>query len=198
MGEDASASRPPDDKKPPAPPKPPVAKKPAFMEAEPWEGDLPAALRERFGEEVLQCASYRGQDFVVATPGAAVPVLEFLKVEHDYDYLVDITAVDYPERAERFDLFYIVYSFASNHRIRIKTAIADGFAPGTACGVHKTANWLEREVFDMFGIRFDGHPDPRRILMPDEWEGHPLRKDYSILRQDERWVKENLGIDSAQ
>ena len=82
--------------------------------------------------------------------------------------------------------------------MRIKTAIADGFQPQTAVDVHLTANWLEREVFDMFGIEFAGHPDMRRILLPDEWQGYPLRKDYGILQQDDRWVRENLGIESGQ
>jgi len=109
-----------------------------------------------------------------------------------------VTAVDYPQRAERFDLVYIVYSFARNQRIRVKTRLAEGYEPATAVNVHLTANWLEREVFDMFGIRFRGHPDLKRILLPDDWQGHPLRKDHPITRVDQRWVKENLGIDSAQ
>ncbi len=184
----------------PAPPKPAAAppKPPAVMAATPWDGDLPAALKENFGGSIKETSSYLGQNFIVAAPGAAIAILEYLKLEADFDYLVDITAVDWPKRPERFDLVYIVYSFARNERIRIKTAIPDGFKPATAVGVHLTANWLEREVFDMFGIEFAGHPDLRRILMPEEWQGYPLRKDYSILQQDQRWVQENLGIESGQ
>ena len=123
---------------------------------------------------------------------------EFLKLEADFDYLVDLTAADYPKRPERFELFYILYSFARNERIRVKTAVADGMKPATATTVHATANWLEREVFDMFGIQFAGHPDMRRILLPEEWEGFPLRKEYGLIQQDERWVRENLNIESGQ
>ena len=124
--------------------------------------------------------------------------LEYLKLESDFDYLVDITAVDWPKRADRFDVVYILYSFSRNERVRVKIYIPDGYQPETAVGVHLTANWLEREVYDMFGIEFAGHPDMRRILMPDEWQGYPLRKDYGILQQDQRWVQENLGIESGQ
>ena len=187
----------------PAPPKPAAAghaapKPPAPMAATPWEGALPAQLKERFGSEINECSSYLGQNFVVARPDAAIPILEFLKLEADFDYLVDITAVDYPNRAERFDLVYILYSYARNERVRVKTMIADGAKPQTAVPVHTGANWLEREVFDMFGIQFAGHPDMRRILLPEEWEGFPLRKEHSIIKQDDRWVKENLGIESGQ
>jgi NADH-quinone oxidoreductase subunit C len=187
---DAAKPAPP---KPAAPPKPP-----ATMAATSWDSDLARAVKERFGDGVLATSTYLGQDFVVTKPEAAVPVLEYLKLEADFDYLVDITAVDWPKRPERFDLVYIVYSFPHNQRVRIKTQIADGFEPRTAVSVHLTANWLEREVFDMFGIRFAGHPDLRRILMPEDWQGYPLRKDYGILQQDVRWVQENLGIESGQ
>ena len=184
----------------PSPPKPaaPPPKPPATMAATPWDSDLARELKERFGARIGETSTYLGQNFIVAKPEAAVPILEYLKLEADFDYLVDITAVDWPKRPERFDLVYIVYSFPRNERVRIKTHIPDGYQPATAVGVHLTANWLEREVFDMFGIEFAGHPDLRRILMPEEWQGYPLRKDYSILQQDQRWVQENLGIESGQ
>jgi NADH-quinone oxidoreductase subunit C len=176
-----------------APPKPP-----ATMAAVPWDGDLARELKNRFGEQIAETLTYLGQNFAVVKPDAAIAVLEFLKLEADFDYLVDITAVDWPKRAERFDLVYVVYSFSRNERVRIKSYIADGYQPETAVGVHLTANWLEREVFDMFGISFAGHPDMRRILLPEEWQGYPLRKDYGIFQQDDRWVQENLGIESGQ
>jgi NADH-quinone oxidoreductase subunit C len=191
----------------PAPPKPAAApagghaappKPPATMAATPWDSELAREIKERFGDRVSETSTYLGQSFVVCKPDAAIPLLEFLKLEGDFDYLVDVTAVDWPKRPERFDLVYILYSFSRNERVRVKTYIADGFRPETAVGVHLTANWLEREVFDMFGIEFTGHPDMRRILLPDEWQGYPLRKDYGIIQQDDRWVQENLGIESGQ
>jgi NADH-quinone oxidoreductase subunit C len=121
-------------------------------------------------------------------------------MRHDelFDYCVDITAVHYPKREAQFDIVYILYSFHHNQRVRVKTQIKDGEHLRTAVEIWETANWLEREVFDMFGIEFDGHPDLKRILMPDGWKGHPLRKDYPILQQDQEWVKINLGIESGQ
>ncbi len=164
----------------------------------PWEDELTRALKEEFGDRILEFGSYQGQNFLIAQPDAAAPILDYLKLECGFDYLVDLTAVDYPSREPRFDIVYIVYSFSRNQRIRIKIRIPDGFRPASAVPVHPTANWLEREVFDMFGIEFAGHPDLRRILLPEDWEGHPLRKDHPILKQDEAWVRENLGIESAQ
>jgi NADH-quinone oxidoreductase subunit C len=188
----------------PAPPKPAAAahaappKPPATMAATPWASDLASEIKERFGDRIVETSTYLGQNFVVVKPDSAVPLIEYLKLEADFDYLVDITAVDWPKRAERFDLVYIIYSFARNERVRVKTYIPEGYKPETAVNVHITANWLEREVFDMFGIEFAGHPDMRRILLPEEWQGYPLRKDYGIFQQDDRWVQENLNIESGQ
>jgi len=168
------------------------------MAATPWESDLTRQLKQHFGDRITEFSSYLGQSFLVCHASAAVPILDFLKLEADFDYLVDLTAVDYPKRAERFDIVYILYSFSRNERIRVKTAVADGAKPATAVTVHATANWLEREVFDMFGIEFEGHPDMRRILLPEEWEGFPLRKEYGLIQQDDRWVRENLNIESGQ
>ncbi|MBS0563813.1 MAG: NADH-quinone oxidoreductase subunit C [Proteobacteria bacterium] len=107
-----------------------------------------------------------------------------------FSTLVDITAVDYPERPERFDMVYHFLSMYRNHRIRVKAAVAEGAMVPTLTGVHPTANWFEREVFDMFGIIFSGHPDMRRILTDYGFRGHPLRKDfpttgYTEVRYDE-------------
>jgi NADH-quinone oxidoreductase subunit C len=187
----------------PAAPKPAAAhaappKPPATMAATPWTGDLALELKERFSGRVTETSTYLGQNFIVAKADSVIPVLEYLKLEADFDYLVDITAVDWPKRPDRFDVVYILYSFARNERVRVKTYIPEGYKPETAVTVHTGANWLEREVFDMFGIEFAGHPDMRRILLPEEWQGHPLRKDYSIIQQDQAWVRENLEIESGQ
>lgn len=173
-------------------------KAPAAMAATPWEGELPESVKQRFGDSVLEASCYLGQCFFVVRPHVVIPLLEFLRFEKDFDYLVDLTAVDYPERPERFELVYILYSFARNERIRVKASIREGEKPESAVGVYLTADWLEREVFDMFGIEFANHPNMKRLLLPDEWQGHPLRKDHSIIGMDNEWVKKNLGIESGQ
>lgn len=189
----APAEKPAAPAKKPAPPK-----APAVMEVEPWEGAIADGLQRRFSEAIRECSVYRGQPFAVADLSSVIPILEYLKLEEDFDYLVDITAVDYPKKEARFEVIWILYSFQKNLRIRIKAAAGEGEKPRTAVEVYPTANWLEREIFDMFGVEFEDHPNMTRILMPDGWQGHPLRKDYPILQQDADWVRENLHIESAQ
>lgn len=168
------------------------------MATVPWEGPIPDLLRQRFGASVLETSSYLDQPFAILTLDVVVPALEMLKMEAGFDYLVDVTAVDYPKRTPRFELVYVLYSYERNERIRLKANIALGEKAISAVPVHLGANWLEREVYDMFGIEFVDHPDPRRILMPEEWTGYPLRKDYGIVEMDNGWVKANLGIESGQ
>jgi NADH-quinone oxidoreductase subunit C len=97
-----------------------------------------------------------------------------------FDYCSDLTATDWPPRAERFDVIYCLYSTRHRHRVRLKAKVAENQPLASVTGVWTAANWLEREVFDMFGVNFTGHPDLRRILMPDDWQGFPQRKDYPL------------------
>ncbi len=115
-----------------------------------------------------------------------------------YTLLTDETAADYPKREKRFDIIYHLYSFEGNNRLRLRVQVNAEEKVPSVVEIWPTANWLEREVFDMFGVVYEGHPDLKRLLLPDEWVGHPLRKDYDILKQDAAWVKANLGIDSGQ
>jgi NADH-quinone oxidoreductase subunit C len=100
--------------------------------------------------------------------------------EAAFDYCSDLTATDWPPRAERFDVIYCLYSTRHRHRVRLKVKLAENQPLASVTGVWTAANWLEREVYDMFGVNFTGHPDRRRILMPDDWQGYPQRKDYPL------------------
>ena len=142
--------------------------------------------------------THLGQNYMVVDRSLIPEILQVLRNEEQFDYCVDLTAVHYPKREKQFDVVWVLYSFPRNERIRVKTQIADGESLTTSVSIWATANWLEREVFDMFGIKFDGHPDLKRILLPDGWKGYPLRKDYGILQQDNEWVQINLGIESGQ
>jgi NADH-quinone oxidoreductase subunit C len=172
-------------------------KPPATMQSTPWESELTSRLTAAFGPAISEFASYLGQNFLIAEPDAVPALLEFLRDLEEFDLLTDLTAVHYPKRDEAFDIIYILYSFSHNERLRVKTRIKEGQKPQTVVPVHPTANWMEREVYDMFGIEFAGHPDLRRILMPEDWTGFPLRRDSAISNMDDRWVQENIGIESG-
>ena len=182
-----------------APPKPAAPAKPAGPVPTPWENERVARLKKRYGSGVKEASTYLGQNYVIVDNTIVHDVLRMMREDEQFDYLVDVTAVHYPKReGTQFDVVYILYSFPKNERMRVKTQLKDGEGVASAVPLWPTANWLERECFDMFGIRFEGHPDLRRILLPDEWKGHPLRKEYGIIQQDQEWVKINLGIESWQ
>ena len=178
--------------------KPAVPAKPAGPVPEPWDSDLVATLKQQYGTGIVEALSYLGQKYLTVDRSILPEILLRMREAEDFDYCVDITAVHYPKREQQFDILYVLYSFHKNERIRVKSRIADGEMLQSAYSIWPTADWLEREVFDMFGIRFAGHPGLKRILLPEDWKGHPLRKDYDILQQDQEWVQINLGIESGQ
>ena len=186
----------------PAKPAAPAAKpaapaKPAGPVPMPWTSPMVEKYRSQYGSG-LDPLTYLGQNYLAVDRSLIPDILRLLRDEEQFDYCVDITAVHYPKREKQFDVVWILYSFPRNERVRVKTQIADGASLPSSVPIWPTANWLEREVYDMFGIKFDGHPDLKRILLPDGWKGYPLRKDYGILQQDQEWVQINLGIESGQ
>lgn len=179
-------------------PKPPAAK-PA-VKPEPWLSPLLDELQRRFPAVLSDAVIFRNLPSITVTKEALLAVCEFLKSEEGggYALLTDETAVDYPKREKRFEIVYHLYSFQRNDRLRLKVLAGGDEKVPSVAGIWPTANWLEREVYDMFGVQYEGHPDLKRILLPDGWTGHPLRKDYDILKQDDAWVRANLGIKSGQ
>jgi len=140
-------------------------------------------LNAQFGERVLETSDAFGDHEVVVALKDWVEVAQFMKDDGDLqmDHFIDLTAVDYPEReSARFDVVLMTRSSVTGARIRLRTHAKDGEEPGSLAGTWSGANWAEREVWDMFGIKFNGHPDMRRILLYEEFVGHPLRKDYPI------------------
>jgi NADH-quinone oxidoreductase subunit C len=162
--------------KPAAPPKAPV---PAPVDA--MGEPLVAALAAAVPGAVLGAKRMVGQTTVELAPGKLVEACRHLRDAETFTFLVDLTAVDWKARDPRFDLVYWLHSFArGNTRIRLKVGVRDGALCPTVSGVWETANWMEREVFDLFGVSFEGHPDLRRILTWDGFQGHPLRKDFPV------------------
>ena len=153
--------------------------------------ELLQRLRDRFGAAVVDTHEFRGDATAVVDRTALVNVLRFCRDEPPlaFDVLMDLTAADYlkyPGREDgpRFEVVYHLYSLGHNHRLRLKVRVdEDDAVVPTAVPLWPIANWLEREVWDMFGVRFEGHPDPRRLLMYEEFVGHALRKDYPINRR---------------
>ena len=164
----------------------------------PLDTELSRRYREHFGAAIQDAIEDRKQPILVVDAAQLLEIAQYSRDEERFDLLEDFTAVDWPRREKRFDLVAQLYSFAHNTRLRLKAQIAASEEAASLTAVWPTANWYERETFDLFGIVFRGHPNLKRILLPEEWVGHPLRKDYDILQQDTAWVRENLGIESGQ
>jgi NADH-quinone oxidoreductase subunit C len=181
-----------------APPEKPAALVPGEPVGEPWTGEIVDVLKKNFPDIGIQAFSYLKQNYLILPRECMLPLAMLLKTELHFTLLADLTASDYPKREKRFDLVYQLYSFSRNERMRVKVQVGEQETVESVMPVWSGADWMEREVYDMFGIRFEHHPNMTRILLPEEWEGHPLRKDYGILQQDNQWVQENLHIESGQ
>ena len=175
-------------------PKPPVKKK--------EEGPKPTdasdhpfvkKLRSQFGEAIGEASEFIRQLSVTVAGERIVEICNFLKTDQDapFDYLSDLTCVHYPDRTDApFEIVYNLFSISANERIRLKVRTTAEVESVTS--VWPAANWLEREVFDLFGVRFANHPDLRRLLLPPDWEGHPLRKDFPLEFVENAWTEKHL------
>jgi NADH-quinone oxidoreductase subunit C len=145
---------------------------------------LLASIQERVPGASLEAVP--SQDVHPTLVASRDGLVSLARVLHDdpalsFDFLADLTVVDYLPREPRFEVIYVLVSIATRQRMRLKVRLAgDAARLETVTGIWPGANWLEREAWDLFGIVFDGHPDPRRLLMPEDWEGYPLRKDYPV------------------
>lgn len=173
---------------------PPVKKGPVVTSD--ISGDsLVERIKEHFGEAITEAVATHGQQIIRVKKGSYLELCRFLldDEEADFKMCTDLTAIHWPDRkAEEFDIVLLLYSLTGNRRLRIKVAIADGEDCPSITALWGGADWMEREVFDMFGIKFADHPDLRRILLPADWPGHPLRKEYPIGYQDNEWTDKHL------
>jgi NADH-quinone oxidoreductase subunit C len=139
-------------------------------------------VRERFGEALKEVVYFRGEDTLVVDPEKILEICRFLKEDPEmgFDLLVDVTGIHYLEREYSYEVVYHLLSLARRRRLRLRTRLGEAGEIDSVTSVWRGADWHEREAFDLVGIRFKGHPDLRRILMPEDFEGHPLRKDFAL------------------
>ena len=154
------------------PPPPAGTELPAFI----------AALQAAIPGGVEQVSFYVGDWTVIVPAEKLLEVARFLRdtPEASFDFCSDVTASDWPPRPKRFDVVYCLFSTRHRKRVRMKVRAAENDPVPSVSGLWPSANWLEREVYDLFGVNFTGHPNRKRILMPDDWQGHPQRKDYPL------------------
>jgi NADH-quinone oxidoreductase subunit C len=154
-------------------------------------------LKGKLNGAVLEAVEFLGQLSIRIERSQIVNACEFFRDDADtpFNYLSDVTCVHFPDRADApFDVVYNLYSISANERVRLKVGIGDGEGIESVTGVWPAANWMEREVYDLFGVNFLNHPDLRRLLLPPDWQGHPLRKDYALEFVENEWTNEHLPL----
>jgi NADH-quinone oxidoreductase subunit C len=177
-------------------PRPPIKKKdPEPVPLDAMDHELVQRLRREFGQAVIEAMQFLGQLSVLVQGSRIVDICLFLRdlEVSPFNYLSDLTCVHRPEQVETpFQVVYNLYSIPANERVRLKVNLTEGGGVDSVTSVWPSANWLEREVYDLFGVTFNNHPDLRRILLPPDWEGHPLRKDYPLKFVENQWTERHL------
>ena len=215
-GRDAGEKAQPEESGAAKPSPPAAAEKPAPPKAVPAAGHKPATppakkgpvitvditddalinrIRDHFCDAITEAVATLSQQILRVKKASYLELCNFLHDDEEalFDMCTDLTAIHWPERAgQEFEVVILLYSVPKNRRLRVKVSLADGEACPSVTPIWAGANWMEREVFDMFGIRFEGHPDLRRILLPSDWPGHPLRKEYPIEYRDNEWTDKHL------
>ena len=177
-------------------PKPPVKKKdegPKPTDAA--NHPLVKNLKAQFADAIHEASEFIGQLSVNVDAARIVEICDYLKSDREtgFNYLSDLTCVHWPDRRQTpFEIVYNLFSISANERLRLRARVKD--AVDSVTSVWPSANWLEREVFDLFGVRFNNHPDLRRLLLPPDWQGHPLRKDYPLEFVENAWTEEHLPV----
>lgn len=201
--------------KPAPPPRAPAAEKAAPPKAAPAAGHKPAPppkkgptvtvditddpfidrIKQKFGDAITEAVATYGQQILRVKKASYIELCRFLREDEEFpfDMCADLTALHWPDRTgQEFDIVVQLYSVSKTRRLRIKTAVADAEDCPSVTSIWTGADWMEREAYDMFGIKFDGHPDLRRILLPEDWPGHPLRKEYPVEYRDNEWTDKHI------
>ncbi len=178
-------------------PAPPAPKAPPTAPIKEIENDsIIDRVKVQFKDFIVKAVESLGMQELLIQRERTIDLCRYLRddAEARFDFLTDLTARHFPAREKPFQVIYHLYSFSRNARLRLKVDLGAEESAMSVVSVWSTANWMEREVYDLFGVRFDEHPDLRRILLPPDWDGYPLRKDYPMEFRYNRWTREHLNM----
>lgn len=146
--------------------------------------EVEEVIKKKFPDALVRAEEIKGDNVLVIKKEFLLPVMKFIRDELSFEMLIDVIGVDYLPEKPRFEVVYQLYSFSRNERLRVKVRVDDGEELDSVTDIWPSANFPEREVYDMFGIKFKGHPYLKRLLLWDDFEGHPLRKDFPVRGYD--------------
>ena len=177
-----------------AAPKPPAKKAPSLT-SDITDDPFIDRIKSHFGDAIPEAVATLGQQIMRVKKDRFLDLCRWLRDDEEapFDLCSDLTVVHFPDRTgQEFDVVLMLYSLAKNRALRVKVGLAEGESCPSVSEIWAGTNWMEREAYDMFGVKFEGHPDLRRILLPPDWPGHPLRKEYPVEYRDNEWTDKHL------